>query len=90
MVGHLDHGDLEAAMGQVLGHLKTDEATAHDDRTLLGAYGLEPRVVLHAGQEAGAPLDPFADLPGVGHGPHLEDARQVDPGERRSHRCRTR
>ncbi len=53
-----------------------------------GSHGLEAGVLLHPGEEARAPLDPLADLRGVGHGPHLEDAGQVDAGQRRADRRR--
>ena len=86
----LEDGDVEAAVDEVLGHLQADEAATDDDGALGRPDGLEARVALHAGEEAGAPLDPLADGPGVGHGPHLEDARQVDARQRRPDRRRAR
>ncbi len=78
----LEDGDVEAPMDEVLGHLQADEPAADDHSALGWSDGLETRVALHPSQEAGALLDPLPDGSGVRHRANLEDARQIDPGQR--------
>ena len=80
----LEDRDIEAPLHEVLRHLQADEPTPDDHCVLRRPHGLEPRVALHAGEEARPPLDPVADGPRVRNGAHLEDARQVDAGQLRS------
>ena len=80
----LQQRDLEAEADQVLGRLDADEAAADDDRAQLPLERLEARVGVHAGRPAAPLVDPGADLAGVRHRPHAEDAGQVDPRQRRT------
>ena len=41
-----------------------------------------------SGSNLRAPVNPLADAPGVRHGPHREDPRKVDAGQRRTDRRR--
>ena len=75
-------------MDQVLRGLEADEASANHHRPSRRPDELDPRIVVHAGEECRAPLDPLANGAHVGHGPHLEDAGQVDARNRRAHRER--
>ena len=75
---------------QVLRRLQPDEAAADHHRAPRRLHELDPGVVVHPGEERCAALDPLADRPHVRHRPHLEDAGQVDPGQRRAHRGRSR
>ena len=84
LVEHLDEGDVEAAMDEVLRRLEADEPAPDDDRPRLGPHRLEARVFVHPGKEQRPSLDPLADRPRVGHGPDLEDPRQVDAGQWRT------
>ena len=90
LIGHLDHGDVEPAMHEVLGHLQADEPAADHHCAHRRPHRLESRVLLHPGEEARAPFDPLADLSRVGHGAHREDARKVDARQRRANRRRAR
>jgi hypothetical protein len=85
LVGQLDKGHVEAAMNEVLDHLQADEPAADDHGPRLGPYRLEAGVFVHAGQEGRAAFDPAPDLPRIRHRPDVEDARQVDAGQRRAH-----
>ena len=69
LVGHLDERDVEAPVHQVLRALHADEAAANDDRARLRPHRLEARVLVHAGQEQGAALEPLADRARIGHRP---------------------
>ena len=89
LIEHLDQRDVEAAMDEVLRRLEADEPAADHDGAGLGPHRLEPRVAVHAREERRAFLDPLADRPRVGHGPDLEDAGEVDAGQRRAHRGRS-
>ena len=80
LVELLDERHLEPEVGEVLHHLEADEPAADHDRPLRLRHGLEPGVRVHPGLGFVAALEPLADRPGVGHGPHREDARQVDAG----------
>ena len=84
LIGQLDHGDVEAALREVLRHLEADEPAAYDDGAHRRLRDLESRVLPHAGEEARPAFDPLADLSRVRHGPHLEDPGEVDAGQRRA------
>ena len=88
LIEHLDERHVEPEMDQVLRRLETDEAAADHHRTPRRLHELDARVVVHPRQERRAPLDPLADRPRVRHGPHLEDPRQIDAGQRRTDRRR--
>ena len=45
---------------------------------------------MHPREEQGALFDPLADRPRVGHGPHLEYPGEVDAGQGRANRWRSR
>ena len=78
LVEHLDQRHLEPGVDQVLRRLQADEAAADHHRAPRRLDELDAGVVVHAGQELGAALDPLADRARVRHGAHLEDAGQVD------------
>ena len=80
LLAHLDQRDLEPAMHEVLGRLESDEPAPDDDCAGLRSHRLEARVAMHPGEEQRPLFDPLADRPRVGHGPNLEDPRQVDAG----------
>ena len=79
LIEHLDDGHLESAVDQVLGHLQADVSAAHHHGLPRLVQGLESGRPGLFGQGAGIPLYPLPDLSRIGHGPHREDARQVDP-----------
>ncbi len=76
----LDEGDVEAEMGQVLGHLEADEAAPDDHRTPGRDDRLEPRVGVEPRGIRNVALEPLADRVDVRHRPHREHAGQVDAG----------
>ncbi len=84
----LDERDVEAEVDQVLCHLKTDEPSADDNRAPHRLHHLNARVAIHPGEERRAAFDPLEDRLGIGHCPHMKDARQIDTGEWRVNRRR--
>ena len=90
VIGLLDEGHVEPEMDQVLRRLQTDESAADDHRAGHRLDQLNARVVEHPRQERRALLDPLPDRPGVGHGPHMEDPRQINARQGRMHRGRAR
>ena len=89
LVELLDERHLETQVREVLHHLEADEPAADHDRPLGLRDGLEPRVGVHPGLALLAAVQPLADGPGIGDGPDGEDARQVNPGKRRTDRGRS-
>ena len=88
LIEHLDEGDVESAMHEVLRRFEADESAADDHRAGLRPDRLKARVFVHPGEEQGSALDPLADRPRIRHGPHLEDSRQVDSRQGWAHRGR--
>jgi len=79
----LDDGDLEALLHQVLGRLQADEPAADHHGAPRGPDHLEAGVLRHPAEEGRAVLDPLPDRPRVRNRTDLEDAGQIDPGDRR-------
>lgn len=77
-------------MDEVLRRFETDKSTPDDNRAGLRSHGLKPGVPVHAREERRALLDPFADRPRVGYGPHVKNAGEVDAGQRWTDRRRAR
>ena len=90
LIKHLDQGDFEPAMHEVLGRFEADESAADDHRAGTRPERLEARVLVHPGEEQGTAFDPLADRPRIGHGAHLEDSGQVDSRQGRADRQRAR
>ncbi len=65
---HLDEGDLDAEVNQILGHFQADEAAAHDNGALRPAFGA-------------ACFYPFLDLPGVRDRADLKVPERSIPGK---------
>ncbi len=68
LAGHLHEGDFDAKVNQIFGHLHPDEPAADDD----GAH--PPLTVV-------ALINPFLDLPGIGHGANLKIRGRSIPGK---------
>ena len=88
LIEPLDQRHFEPAVDQVFHHLEADEAAADHHRTLRRHHRLVARVRVHAGSIRRIPVQPLADVPGVRHGSHREDSRQIDAGQRRTDRRR--
>ena len=78
LIEPLDQRHFQPAMNQVLDHLEANEPAADYHRTLRFRHGLVAGVLIHSGWDRRVSFQPFAHVPGVRHGPHGEDSRQVN------------
>ena len=83
LIALLEEGDVETEMDEVLRHLEADESAADHDGAANRLHHLNARVAIHSGEERRASFYPLKDCLGVGHGPHMEDSRQIDTRQRR-------
>ena len=89
LVELLDQRHFEAAVDEVLHHLQPDESAPNHDRTLRFRYRLEPRIRIQSGLTVLSPLQPLTYVPGIRHGPHREDPREIYAGKWRPYRRST-
>ena len=89
LIEPLDQRHFQPAMNQVFDHLEANEPAADHHRPLRLRHGLVAGVLVHAGWHCRVSIEPLAHLPGVRHGSHRENARQVNAGKRWTDRSRT-